>query len=80
MSHFTESQLNELATAFGLKRVETLPVKDGRVARGETIWWRSAEGPIEVVADELDGNWQNIGAYPELYSRKKPRTRVQYLD
>ena len=33
MPYFTEDQLDEIATTFGLKREETLPVRDGAGAR-----------------------------------------------
>ena len=33
MTNFTEEQLTEIATAFGLTFVESLPVRDGRVTK-----------------------------------------------
>ena len=41
MTHFTDEQLQELATIFGLKKVEDLlPVRDGFVTKETMVWWR----------------------------------------
>lgn len=74
--HFTEEQLQELETVFGLTRTgETLPVKDGVVRKDTLVWWRGNDGPDQVVARK---DWENIRAYPELYSLKRPK--IKYVD
>lgn len=77
MAHFTEEQLKELETIFGIKRVispdEYLPVKDGIVRRGDQVWWASNQGPQQSVADDGQGTWTNIKNHPHLYSIEKPR-------
>lgn len=77
MPYFTEEQLNEIATAFGLKREETLPVRDGVVTKNTMVWWRAEHGPQRVTAGK---DWQNILEYPDLYQLKEPSTRITYLD
>jgi hypothetical protein len=70
MSQFTEEQLNELATIFGLKRnKDVLPVRDGVVTREERVWWRCATGPEHVQAS---AHWGNIRNFPELYQVTEP--------
>ncbi|MNK29184.1 hypothetical protein D3C87_475750 [compost metagenome] len=81
MAHFNEEQLRELETVFGLVRAkDTLPIKDGVIARGDKVWWRGECGPEHLTADDTSGNWDNIKAYPDIYSHKRPYFRVEYLD
>ena len=77
MSLFTEEQLKELEIVFNLKRVASLPVRDGQVNRTDYVYWRSDEGPEHVLAND---HWDNIKGSPQYYSLKEPRTAVQYLD
>ena len=77
MPYFTEEQLDEIATTFGLKREETLPVRDGVVTKATKVWWRGVHGPKRVTASE---DWRNIRNYPDLYQLKEPSTRITYLD
>ena len=77
MAHFTEDQLRELETVFGLTRKDTIPVRDGVVARGTQVWWRSCEGPQLITAGE---HWDNIMSYPTAYQLDEPRTIIQYKD
>lgn len=79
MSQFTEEQLKELETVFGLKREESLPVRDGRVTRDSMVWWRGAKGPEQVRADS-GTHWHNISAYPDVYQLAQPVYRVEYFD
>lgn len=78
MSHFTEAQLNELEVVFGLTKLNTLPVHDGRVNRNSIVWWRAASGPtlIEVASD----HWDNIKRQPNVYQVTKPTIIIQYKD
>jgi len=82
MAQFTEAQLLELESIYGLKRKNILPVKDGVIKKGEMVWWRSEEGPQHVVAEDAEGVWDNIKAYPRVYSLAKPivSTKVVYAD
>ncbi len=77
MGEFTEKQLQELETVFNLTRVETLPIKDGRIAKHQKVWWKCEEGPQHVFAES---HWENILKYPEIYSLGEPRYTVTYLD
>lgn len=77
MSEFTESQLQELETIFNLKRVESLPVKDGRVSAAQYVWWHYKEYPQHILART---HWDNIKEYPGLYSINKPKYAIQYID
>lgn len=45
MVHFTEEQLEELKTIFGLTRISVLPVRDGYVHKDSMVWWRCEKGP-----------------------------------
>ena len=78
MPHFSEAQLQELATIFGLKKVEeTLPVRDGVVTRESMVWWRAKDGPVCVQARQ---DWYNIKAFPDLYQLMRPKIRCEYLE
>ena len=80
MPHFTEKQLQELATIFGLKKVEdVLPVRDGFVTKETIVWWRCEDGPLLVKAGDLT-IWDNIKNYPHDYQLKQPNIRVEYED
>lgn len=74
MPHFTEEQLKELEQVFDLKRINTLPVRDGRVRPTDQVWWRGAHGP-ELVSAEV--HWTNIEDYPDTYSRARPKITYQ---
>lgn len=52
MVHFTEEQLEELKTIFGLTRNDTLPVRDGCVHKESMVWWRCEKGPELVKAGD----------------------------
>ena len=80
MAHFTEEQLQELATIFGLKKVEgVLPVRDGFVTKETMVWWRCEEGPILIKAGDPT-HWENIKNYPRVYQLKKPEVQIKYED
>lgn len=81
MAHFTPEQLLELETLYGLKRCDTLPVRDGVIKKGEMVWWRADNGPARIFAGD-EGSWDNIKGYPDRYSIKKPiiSTKVTYAD
>ena len=80
MPHFSEEQLSELETIFGLKRVEeTLPVRDGVVSKGSMVWWRCNYGPEHVLASQ-SCHWENIRKYPQAYQLQKPQVQVIYKD
>ena len=80
MAHFTEEQLQELATIFGLTRQgDVLPVRDGFVTKETMVWWRCEEGPILVRAGDPN-DWANIKDYPFFYQLKQPNVRVEYKD
>jgi len=80
MAHFTEEQLQELATIFGLTRQENLlPVRDGFVTKEGMVWWRCEDGPLLVKAGNL-ANWDNIKNCPLAYQLKQPNVRVEYED
>lgn len=74
MPHFTEEQLQELETLYGLQRKDTLPIKDGYVSKTSKVWWRGANGPEHVKAEE---HWDNIQKYPQLYSFIRPKIIYQ---
>lgn len=74
MTHFTEEQLQELEAIFGLKREESLPVRDGRVHKTTLVWWRNQTCPEQVVAED---HWPNIQGYLEAYSIARPRIIYQ---
>lgn len=77
MAHFTEEQLQELATIFGLTRQgDVLPVRDGFVTKETMVWWRCEEGPILVRAGDPT-DWANIKNYPLAYQLKKPNIRIE---
>ena len=77
MSNFTEEQLRELEVAFGLKRQDSLPVKDGRVTRDSLVWWRCVDGPVRETAGQ---HWENITRAPQFYSIAEPVYRIEYMD
>ncbi|MBN3757180.1 hypothetical protein G3N95_29855 [Paraburkholderia sp. Tr-20389] len=77
MSNFTEEQLRELEVAFGLKRQDSLPVKDGRVTRDTLVWWRCVDGPTHEPAGL---HWENIERCPQFYSIAEPVYRIEYMD
>ena len=78
MPNFTEEQLQELEKVFNLTRKETLPVRDGRVAFGDLVWWRCVHGPVR---ESVDGTiWENIAAHPEHYQLARPTVKTEYLD
>ena len=73
MSHFTEEQLKELETVFGIKRAqETLPVRDGVVTKDTMVWWRGDRKCEHVNAG---GDWDNIKGYPDAYQLEEPHVR-----
>ncbi len=78
MPHFTEEQLRELEKIFNLTRKETLPVRDGVICRGDLVWWRCIDGPVQEEVSVY--NWKNIQEYPKLYQLNRPATQVTYLD
>ena len=79
MPHFTEEQLQELVTIFGLKKVEdVLPVRDGFVTKETMVWWRCEDGPMLVKAGNLV-DWNNIKNYPNVYQLNKPPGRFEYV-
>lgn len=77
MSQFNEEQLKELEVVFGLKREESLPVRDGRVTRDSMVWWRGEKNCERVMAGK---DWENIKYHPHVYQIEEPRRRVQYQD
>lgn len=77
MSLFTEEQLRELETVFGLTREESLPVRDGRVVKSSLVWWRDVDGPKQITAED---QWKYIREFRAFYSVKEPRFTVTYLD
>lgn len=77
MALFTEAELRELEIVFGLKREETLPVRDGVVRKDTKVWWRGNDGPQLITAGD---EWVNIKEYPDAYQLKEPKTKVEYLD
>lgn len=79
MRHFTEEQLKELATVFGLTRAETLPVRDGVVSKTCKVWWRGNDGPELVVAGDPT-HWENVRNYPSAYQLTKPKMKLTYLE
>mgnify|MGYP003537220235 FL=1 len=79
MVHFTEEQLEELKTIFGLSRNDTLPVRDGCVHKESMVWWRCEEGPELVKAGD-PAHWLNIRCQPQVYQIKKPAVSVVYKD
>ena len=79
MAHFTEEQLEELKTIFGLTRNDTLPVRDGCVHKESMVWWRSVKGPQPVKAGD-PAHWDNIRNHPLAYQLKEPVVQVVYKD
>jgi hypothetical protein len=80
MTHFTEGQLLELETRYGLKPVaEVIPVRDGMVTKESLVWWRGSDGPEEAKAGD-PAHWENIRRFPKAYQIGKPSYRVTYSD
>jgi hypothetical protein len=80
MNQFTEEQLKELETVFGLTRTKNLiRVKDGLVTPDQKVWWRGANGPEECTPSDT-AHAKNILKFPQLYSIGKPMMKVEYLD
>lgn len=78
MSNFTEEQLAELEAVFGIKRQDSLPVRDGRVTRDSMVWWRGDKQCLHVKAG-ID--WDNIRLYPHIYQLAQPEVkRIEYRD
>ena len=80
MTHFTQEQLKELETIYGLKRVlpeGTLPVRDGVVTKETKVWWRGQTGPDHVVARY---HWENICEFPKVYQLAEPKRKLVYVD
>lgn len=78
MKHFTEEQLKELETLYGLVRApNVLTISDGIVKPENKVWWKCEDGPILVTAKH---DWDNIKEYPELYSHAKPAIKITYVD
>lgn len=78
MPHFTNDQLDEIATVFGLRRkTDVLPIKDGVVSKDQKVWWRGEDGPEFVIAEK---EWDNIRHYPEIYSHVRPAGKFVYED
>lgn len=82
MSRFTEAELKEIETVFGLKRVnkpvtEFAGIRDATIERGVQIWWRGEDGPIQVDSG-VDSEWRNIKQFPYSYSLDKPK--FGYMD
>jgi len=77
VQQFTEEQLNEIATVFGLaRRTNLLKVSDGYVSLCDKVWWHRDSGPMH---QEARFHTENIKNFPELYSIKEPKTKVTYL-
>lgn len=73
----TNEQLDQIAQVFGIQRKATIKIRDGYVSLTDKVWWRSADGPQQVVA----GNHLiNIGEYPGLYSIQKPEIKITYVN
>lgn len=79
MAHFTEEQLEELKTIFGLTRNNVLPVRDGYVHKDSMVWWRSNKGPLPVKAGD-SVHWDNIRRHPQAYQLNEPVVQVVYKD
>lgn len=56
---------------------DIITISDGMVCRESYVWWKYENGPESVNAGD---HWVNIREYPELYSFRKPRYTVTYLD
>jgi hypothetical protein len=66
MNYFSEEEIKELETIFGLKRKivdERLPVRDGYVTKNLMVWWRNIDGPQLVLAGS---HWGNIESFPVI--------------
>lgn len=61
----------------GIYPIDTLPVRDGIVERGQQVWWRSENGPEQSTADDRGGVWANIAQEPQLYSLAKPKFKYE---
>lgn len=72
MSNFTEAQLLELEKLYGLTRIgETACVRDGRITKGDKVWWRCEEGP-QLIDSNTPAHWRNIQAFPAAYQINQP--------
>lgn len=77
MRHFTDEQIKELSTIFGITPIEqTFKVRDGVVSINDKVWWHCVSGPELVDID--DSHIHNIKRYPEYYSIKKPTFIGEY--
>lgn len=80
MPHFTEEELQELESIFGIKRVtNTIYVRDGYIKEGDTVWWRGKDGP-ELVCSADPSHLPNIKKCPNAYQIEKPKMKFEYLD
>ena len=75
---FSERELSEIETVFGLFRInkpepepERLRIRDGEITFGEQCWWRSDRGPEFVMVTQANHR-TNILEFPYLYSFAKP--------
>lgn len=74
MKYFSEEELKELETIFGLARIiGTLKVRDGFVkdSPDTELWWRGENGPEFVHLN--DDHRQNCVRYPNVYQIEKPK-------
>lgn len=76
-SLLTNEQLDQIAQVFHLDRKATIKVRDGFVSPDDVVWWWCENGPQKVsVSIHMD----NIKEFPNVYSIKEPRTKVQYVE
>jgi len=79
MSAFTEEQLKDLETLYGLKPItQSLEIKDGTVFDGMYCWWRGENGPEYIQIKLNDVNWLNAKNFPKAYSIARPI--IRYVD
>lgn len=60
--------------------VDVYKVRDGYVSIGDKVWWRSAQGPVQV--DFVESNLQhfeNIKNSPNYYQVSEPTFQISYI-
>ncbi len=83
MKHFSEDQLKELESMYGLVRIkketeeEGIQILDAIVTKGNTVvWWQGVDGP-ETTTTKAD--WRNMKEFPYLDAIHKPRWNAEAM-
>lgn len=72
-----DEQIELLMKTLRNNNIELLPVRDGFVSKTDHVYHHSADGP-EYVQSAVS-HWSNISLYPSIYSRTKPKFKLEYI-